>query len=48
MLVYWEQSGGGLHEEDFDMEMEDENYVTHKPQMCGMMKKNGWKILRSK
>jgi hypothetical protein len=29
MLIYWEQSGGGLQEEDFDTEVEDENYVTH-------------------
>ncbi len=47
MPICWEQNGGGLQEKDFDMEMEDEDYVTQKPQMWGMMKNNGWKILRS-
>lgn len=35
MLVYQEQSAGGLQKEDFGMEVEDENYVTQKPQMQG-------------
>ncbi len=28
MLMYWEQSVGGLQVEDFDTKVEDENYVT--------------------
>ncbi len=40
MLMYWEQSVGGLQVEDFDTKVEDENYVTQKL-VCGvMMKKN--------
>ncbi len=35
MPIYWEQSGGGLQEEEFDMEVEDEGCVTQKPQMRG-------------
>jgi hypothetical protein len=31
MLVYWEQSGGGLQEEDSDTEIEDKDNVTQKP-----------------
>ncbi len=33
MLMYWEQSVGGLHVEDFDTKVEDENYVTQKLDM---------------
>jgi hypothetical protein len=35
MQVYWEQNVGGLQEEDFDTNMEDEDYVTQKPQIWG-------------
>jgi hypothetical protein len=28
MPIYWEQNAGGLQEEDFDTEVEDEDYVT--------------------
>ncbi len=28
MLVYWEQSGGGLQEDDFDTKVEDEDCNT--------------------
>jgi hypothetical protein len=35
MLVYWEQSVGGLQEEDYGTKVEDEDCVTHKPQMRG-------------
>ncbi len=33
MPVYWEQSACGLQAKDFDTKVEDEDYVTHKPQM---------------
>jgi hypothetical protein len=35
MPVYWEQGGGGFQEEDFNVEVEDEDCVTQKPQMKG-------------
>jgi hypothetical protein len=35
MPIYWERSGGGLQEEDFDTKVEDEDYVTPKPHMNG-------------
>ncbi len=28
MLVYWEQSGSGLQQKDFDTKVEDEDYNT--------------------
>jgi hypothetical protein len=31
MPIYYEQSGGGLQEEDFDTEVEDEDCITQKP-----------------
>ncbi len=33
MSIYQEQSACGLQKEDFDTKVEDEYYVTHKPQM---------------
>ncbi len=39
MPIYWEQSGGGLQEKDFDMEVGNEYYVSQKPQMWGNEKK---------
>ncbi len=33
MPMYWEHNVGGLSAKDFDMEVEDEDYVTHKPQI---------------
>jgi hypothetical protein len=47
MLVYWEQSVGGIQVENFDMEEEDANceIQNHK---CKVLKmKNKWKILWS-
>ncbi len=38
MSMYWEQNVGGFQEEDFDIEVEDEDYVTQKPQMQGTEK----------
>jgi len=31
MLIYWEQSGSGFKEEDFNTEVEDEDYVKQIP-----------------
>lgn len=30
MPMYWEQNTSGLQEEDYDTEVEDEDYVTQK------------------
>ncbi len=35
MLIYWEQSSRGVQEDDFDTKVEDEDYVTQKPQIRG-------------
>ncbi len=35
MPTYQEQRVGRLQEEDSNTEVEDENYITHKPQMQG-------------
>ncbi len=48
MSIYWEQSGVGLQEEDFDIEVEDEDYVTQKPQMRGNDKKKWMEDLEVK
>jgi hypothetical protein len=33
MSIYWEQSACGLQAKNFDTKVEDEDYVTQKPQM---------------
>jgi hypothetical protein len=31
MPMYWEHSASGLQKEDFDMDVEDEDYVMEQP-----------------
>jgi hypothetical protein len=45
MPIYWEHNACGLQAEDFDMEVEDEDYVTQKPQMQHNEKKEQMKDL---
>lgn len=48
MPIYLEQSGGGLQKEDFNMKVEDENYVTQKPHIMGNDEENRMEDLKVK
>jgi hypothetical protein len=46
--MYWEQNTSGLQEEDYDMEVEDEDYVTQKLQIRGNEKEERMEDLEVK